>query len=322
MLSTRCSDPSQLEVYQDMVVAGQTVVAGARDCQSRWEILSPWMPRQGSVLDIGSNLGWFGLKICGSFPDCVVASVEPDDRTGPLQRQVLASHQSDRICLLTERASARLAARFARAGQRFDAVLCLSVLHWLPQHRPLLETLGPITRRFLVEHPDPRESGAGFEAVRREIGAIGPYLKSLFPDRPITRLAQLPSHRDREFPREIWLVDERPGMDQAVSPGLEVSALMRLSPAWPPRSWWQSQHASLESPRRQVNFVFSPRGLQISEETAGKKGSLAWRFRFARLPEHRCLTLNQWLYRRARRWTGRVVRRLQPVAPTFHHEDP
>ena len=299
-----------------MVLAGQTVATGARDCQSRWEILSPWIPQRGVVLDIGSNLGWFGLKICETFPECVVASLEPDERSAPWQRQVLASHHSDRICLLTQRANARLAARFARAGQRFDAVLCLSVLHWLPEHRRLLQTLGSITRRLLVEHPDPRESGAGFERVRQEIGPIGPYLKSLFPERPVTCLAQLPSHRACEFPREIWLVDEPPGVPPVAAPGLQVSALLKLSPAWPPRSWWQAQYAKLRSgERRPVDLLFSHQGLRVSTETAGKASALAWRFRFALLPEHRWLTPHQWLYRRARRWGGRLLRRLRGLAP-------
>ena len=70
-----------------------------------------------------------------------------------------------------------MARRFAAAAQRLDAVLLLSVLHWIGDHREFLATLGPITGRFLIEQPDPREDGAGVDRIRREIGPIGDYLR-------------------------------------------------------------------------------------------------------------------------------------------------
>lgn len=307
---------AQLPVYQDMVWAGETVAAGRRDCRSRWEILAPYVPRHGSVLDVGSNLGWFGLKICDSFPDCVVASLEPDERSASWQREVLASHRSDRICLLTSRAGARLADRFLRAGQRFDAVLCLSVLHWIPEHREFLRALDAMTGRFLVEHPDPREGGAGFETVRREIGRIGPYLESLFPERPVTCLARLPSHRECEFLREIWLVDEPPGMPQPPSPGLAVPALLKAAPSWPPRSWWQAQYAAFAgSGSSRGRLLFTPQGLRPSSQPAGRIDDLWMWSCLARLPERRLLGFHQWLYRRARRWAGRILHWMRSFLP-------
>ena len=77
-------------VYQDLVLDGKTVVTGRRDCLGRWSILEPYLPHAGSILDVGSNLGWFGLKICERFPRCVVASVEADERSAALQRKTTA----------------------------------------------------------------------------------------------------------------------------------------------------------------------------------------------------------------------------------------
>ena len=222
-------------VYQDLVLDGRTVVAGRRDCRPRWEALLPHLPRAGTMLDVGSNLGWFSLKMAETFPRCVVASVEADEISAEWQRKALASHATRRICLLTHRADRRLAEQFVRGGQRFDAVLCLSVLHWLPDHRQLLAALGPIARRIFIEQPDPRESGAGTERLRQEIGPIGPYLESLFPERPRRRIGRWSSHRASPYPRELWLVDEPPDADPRPSPGLEVDAVAALEPSWPPR---------------------------------------------------------------------------------------
>lgn len=294
--------------YQDLVLAGQTVVRGARDCQRRWEILRPYLPTQGCVLDIGSNLGWFGWKLTQAAPDCLVASVEPDENSAALQRQMLQSHQSERICLLTARANARMAQTFVATGQRFEAVLCLSVLHWLPDHRQLLSRLGTISRRILVEQPDPRESGAGFEQLRRQIGAIGPYLEAVFPGRPLQRLAQLPSHRECPYPREIWLVEESSGARSEPAAGLELEALLALGPSWPPRAWWLQQ-AAQAGPRPDGPLRLTVRGLEGGPLTAGL------RRRLARLPQDRLLTPADWSWRRLRGLGGKLLRGLRLRTP-------
>ena len=156
---------SGLSVYQDVTLAGQTVLRGARDCPGRWEILAPHLPQCGAILDVGSNFGWFGLQLCQRSPDCVVASVEADPRSAAVQHRVLESYQHRRMALLTRRADVRMINTFARAGQRFDAALCLSILHWLPDHRDFLARLGRITSTLLIEQPHPAEDGAGIKQV-------------------------------------------------------------------------------------------------------------------------------------------------------------
>ena len=83
---------------------GPNLLHGHRDCMGRWEALAPHLPQAGTILDVGSNFGWFGLQICRTRPQCVVASVEADLRSAAVQRQVLQSHDATRICLLTARA--------------------------------------------------------------------------------------------------------------------------------------------------------------------------------------------------------------------------
>lgn len=301
-----------VRTYQDLVLDDQTVVAGQRDCLGRWKILEPYLPRSGTVLDIGSNMGWFGWMISRRFPECVVASVEPDERSAALQRQMLRSHESQRTCLLTSRANARMARVLAQAGQQLDAVLCLSVLHWLPEHRQMLSTLGRISRRILVEQPDPRESGAGFERIRCEIGPIGPYLESLYPGRPLRRLAQLASHRGCPFPREIWLVDSPSGDDGPASAGLDVAALLSLSPSWPRRQWWLEQYDErIAGKTTRGRAVFTARGLEVHESSQASPFSGGLRRGLARLPEERLLSRRDWCRRRIRRWGGAVLRGLR-----------
>lgn len=238
-----------LSVYQDVVVEGRTVQAGRRDCAARWRLIESHLPRQGVVLDVGSNFGWFGLQVCAARPDVVVASVEADLRSAAVQRAVLASHAQRPICLLTRPAGPAMLARFAAGGQRFDAALLLSVLHWIAQPERFLAALGSITSRLLVEHPHTDEPGAGCAWIRRRIGPIGPFLGRLFPHRPVVLLGTTASHLDGGYHRQIWLVAPPPGEMPPPADGIDVQAAVAAGIGWPQRDWWL---AGLEAACRQI----------------------------------------------------------------------
>lgn len=238
-----------LSVYQDVRIGGRTVLPGARDCETRWNAIAPYLSG-GTLLDIGANFGWFGLRWCETFERGQVVSVEADERSALVQREVLAANDMQRIFLLTARANAGMVRRFATVGQRFDAVLLFSILHWIRDHRALVEQLGRIAGRIFIEQPHPDEWGAGDERLRREIGPLGPYLGELLPDRSIVQLATWPSHRPSEHPRELWMVCEPTGWQPATQ-DIKLPTLLEFEPAWPPRSWWQRQ-SDVQHLKRQV----------------------------------------------------------------------
>jgi SAM-dependent methyltransferase len=304
-----------LSVYQDVVLAGRTVIRGVRDCQGRWEAIAPHLPSSGSVLDVGSNFGWFGLQICTTLPGYTVASVEGDLRSARVQRAVLESAGCERVCLLVGRANTGLMRRFAQAGQRFDAALCLSVMHWIPDHREFLAALGAITARLLIEHPDPREAGSGVDRIRQEIGHVGPYLQGLFADRPVRCLREFPSHRQSPYPRQLWLVGEPSGGNREASAGLDAAALLAMSPAWPPRSWWLAGFdrcalQAAEARNRPCRILLGPAGLAWQEGRPGDPTLAQLRRRTGRVPHRGLFTPGRWCYRHARRLAGAILRRL------------
>jgi hypothetical protein len=295
-----------LSVYQDVVLDGRTVLCGTRDCPQRWEAIEPHLPAAGSILDVGSNFGWFGLKICQSRPESVVASVEADHRSARVQRRVLQSNCAERICLLTDRAGQRLAERFCRAGQRFDAVLCLSVLHWIGDHRQFLSRLASIAGRLLIEQPDPREEGAGVARIRGEIGATGDYLSSLFGDRTVSCVARWPSHRDVRYTRELWLVGPPPGWPAEASPGLDVGAMLDLGLSWPPRRWWRQRLGQVLPSGSRGRLLLTPRGLALDHRPPGDDlARLPHKLRW--VPEHHLYTPARWFFHHLRRLGGRIV---------------
>jgi SAM-dependent methyltransferase len=313
-----------IAVYQDVVLDGRTVRQGTRDCPGRWSLIAPHLAGCATLLDVGSNFGWFGLRACREWPRCVVASVEADERSAAVQRQVLASHDHRRVCLLTHRGGTRLARRFEDAGTRFDAALCLNVLHWIADHRAFVPALGRIARRIVVEHPHPDEAGSGVEAIRREIGPIGPYLAGHFPDRPVARLAVVESHRQSNVPREVWLVGPAADDSPMPQPGIAAAALLDLSPGWPPRSWWRRQLETLSAvttpdvlsmePRRDAprdaTVLFAAGGLQPTASELPPELLERMRRQTRRVPEHRLLSCRDWMARRARGLIGATARRL------------
>jgi hypothetical protein len=311
---------SGISIYQDVVVAGETVRRGVRVCESRWQAIAPYLPQRGALLDVGANFAWFCLRWCGEGAERTAVAWEGDLRTAAVARHVLASHAHERICLTTSIADADALLKMEASGQRFDAVFCLSVLHWIADHRTFVSTLGRIADRIFIEHCDPREHGAGIEHLRKEIGEIGPYLKNLFPQLHVERIAVWEAHRSKEYPRELWLVsrsEHKPGAEahQAESSTdgeLYADALLQLNVAWPPQSWWRQRldDTMLAADGR---VLFTPHGIRcrVHEEESGKDpiadDAEAMRQAIREIPEHGVTTMR----RRVRRWSASIARRIR-----------
>jgi hypothetical protein len=294
-----------LSVYQDIVLGDETVRRGERDCAGRWRLIAPHLAEAGTVLDVGSNFGWFALQACRANPRTVVASVEADPRSAAVQRAVLAACEHRRICLLTRPAGAALLRRFTAAGQRFDAALVLNVLHWMRDHREFLAALGSIARRIVVEHPDADEAGAGIAEVRRQIGAIGAYLRDVFAGRTVERLGTVDSHRDASRPRELWLVGSAAPPTAGVGTGIAALPLLAEGASWPPRSWWQAEAAGLPSGG---HVRFTAAGLQALSTATSVDERPALRRRVRRVPERQVLSRGESARRLARSAARRVLR--------------
>lgn len=308
-----------LSVYQDVALKDGPSLPGARDCEGRWRALEPHLPPRGVFLDVGSNFGWFGLQIVQSRPEAVVISAEADLRSARVQQAVLRSHAATRVVLVTRRAGSTLAGEFSAVGQRFDAVLCLSVLHWMADHRAFLTQVGAISGRLLIESADPREHGAGVERIRREIGMMGPYLESIFPDRVVRCVGQWAGHRDPDLPRQLWLVEEPAGWVADRAPCADAQTLLGAWPAWPPRSWWSMQLQRTARERSGSNEVTGSRIVVTAEGLAhvsrlaaeGPRPSAAsLRRRLWRVPEYLVTPWWRAAYLALRSVAGTALRRI------------
>lgn len=295
--------------YQDIVVDGVALRRGVRDCEGRWRQIEPHLPTCGTLLDVGANFAWFAQRWCEGGAERSAVAIEADLRSAAVARYALAANRQMQVVLCTALAEAAALRPLAGRG-RFDAALCLSILHWIPDHREFLAALGRIADRIFIEQPDPCEEGAGRDDVRREIGPIGPYLAKLFPDRPTHKIAERPSHLDEKRLRELWLVGPPAAESLATSPntipsGLDLADLARLDIAWPPQSWWRSQLDRLR-PDADRCLRWTPNGLEAISSTRGDHPSV-WSQTIARIPE---TNVSTWRRRLAKKISG-ILRRLR-----------
>lgn len=137
------------------------VEPGERDCNERWELIAPYLPIQGLLLDVGSNLGYYGLRAIKTAPRIAVISVESDAEIATRQRDLAVRHGTDRLCLVQGQIDSRTTSVWASACDWIDLTLLLGVLHWFDDPAAVLRDLSTMSSRLIVELPDGRDRACG-----------------------------------------------------------------------------------------------------------------------------------------------------------------
>ncbi len=292
-----------LSVYQDVRAAGRVVRAGQRDCWQRWRLIEPHLPQAGAILDVGANFGWFAVQIAAARPRSLVLSAEADERSARVQRRMLESYaaaglsEAERVILLTRRLKPRWLGHLVGNGPRLAAALCLSVLHWMPEHRRFVAALGQTCDRVFIEHPHPEEVGAGERRVVDEIGFLPEYLSAHLPQFDLVLLGQTPCHRQPEWTRPLWLAVRRGLAANSPPATIHLPALLAGEPVWPPRSVWQQPHWRAR--------------VAPNPSTLGRWQSLQTRRRLSDLPETEMFSPAQLRRRVVRQRLGKLWRRVR-----------
>ena len=127
-LLSKSKNYSSLEQYQDILLDGQVISKGIRECEKRWEILdnvaSMWS-RPFTVLEIGSNLGYFSLKLAAKY-NCTVVSCE--SLYADWLKNILEANSLDNVILIKKFLSLEDIKTLSEV-EHFDLVIAMSVVH-------------------------------------------------------------------------------------------------------------------------------------------------------------------------------------------------
>ena len=164
--------------YQDVEINGEVEVHGMRkSCQERWDIIKPYLKSHKTFLDIGSNLGYFTIKIAREVPNSVVASVEKNIDYAKKQLEIIKRNKLKNVILCHHDFSIEMAKFFSTYYEAVDVILMFSVLHYYStiEAEEILKYVSRITPELIIEHPRPEEKSGGLSTVE----ALAPFEKTL-----------------------------------------------------------------------------------------------------------------------------------------------
>lgn len=152
--------PAAMDTYQSTYRPNVDDAPGERDCEQRWQLLAPHLPRRGVMVDIGSNLGYFGLRATSECDELAVLSIESDRIIAQRQAALVDDNHADRVLLLQGELTAAACRSWADTCDTVDTTLLLAVLHWFDDPDGALAALSSMSRQVLVELPHPDDVGA------------------------------------------------------------------------------------------------------------------------------------------------------------------
>ena len=139
-----------------------------RDCADRYWVIKDLcgkFNRPFSVLDIGSNYGYFDVRIMEDFPQTTCVLID-DKEVVPVLKE---NRQLDRSVVIKRKVSAKELEALARS-ESFDVVLALSVLHHFDEPERAFNAIRNLGWWSIFEIPGVDDVGAAFpekhEAIR------------------------------------------------------------------------------------------------------------------------------------------------------------
>lgn len=165
-------DPVRL--YQPIWCKGRVndFYAFQRDCAERYEVvreLASRFNRPFSVLDIGSNYGYFPVRLMEDFPNAVCVLID-NKEVEPVLKENL---QLDRSVVIKRKVTAKELEALARS-ESFDIVLGLSVLHHFDDPERAYNAIRSLGWWSVFEIPGVDDIGAAFPEKHEAIRALFP----------------------------------------------------------------------------------------------------------------------------------------------------
>jgi hypothetical protein len=183
-------------VYQKNVVDG-----GEIDCVDRWNLIRPELPDHGVLFDVGSAEGFF-CKSALEQTNLFVISLEKSKECIEIQKSWAKKYKNRLIisqCSLSKKNVKELILL------NVDVVLLLSTLHWFKDPDFMLKNLFMISKKIIVEIPEPSKRSPHGRKIREITGGnIKKYLKKI-TGKPVKCLGKTKG-RLSDY-RRLWLIE-------------------------------------------------------------------------------------------------------------------
>lgn len=146
------------EVYQPIVVNGNVVYDGLRDnCFERFDAIKKYIKPGSTVLDVGSNSGFFSIELARLYPDSVFVSLEASPRYVNIQKQLIKDNNISNVVLIQGPLTYKWLEKAFESCVYFDCVLLLSVIHHFESPHAILTGLSRISKSIVMEIPSSDE---------------------------------------------------------------------------------------------------------------------------------------------------------------------
>ena len=221
--------------YQPRLFKNKSSSEG-RECLERWGLFKEHIPDQGVLFDLGSSAGFFGVKTILEKAQTRVLSLEASAEEASIQRLILASHQTDRVCLINGMISGQMTERWSQTADVLDLTLILSVIHWFDKPDVVLRSLCQISKKVIVEMLDKNDAGACGQAFIRGIDDPLQWVREVTGMKAYL-IARTTRHTSEHKSHLILIENEKIQVERLAR--LDVSNLMSLGKLmWPPRQRW------------------------------------------------------------------------------------
>jgi glycosyltransferase involved in cell wall biosynthesis len=205
------------EVYQSIYVRGELIAEGVRGNEfERLEVIKDYIKPNQTILDIGSNIGFFTIHLAKLFPDNVFVSIENQYPYARLQQELIKLEGVTNIILINSTMSTEWLIEADRACTYFDVTLLLSVLHHIPDAENFLNQLNRVSKSFIIELPHPDESKVcGKDIIRKQLTVekIG-QVKPTFIKMPY----EATTHCDANLKRSFYYADSPEYQRESIYP--------------------------------------------------------------------------------------------------------
>jgi 2-polyprenyl-3-methyl-5-hydroxy-6-metoxy-1,4-benzoquinol methylase len=118
-------------IYQDTWINGKCEQKGKRSCSDRYQIVKNIchsFNKEFTVLDIGANMCYFGLRLIEDY-NCNVIAFEFDHFD--MRKSIIDKNKTDKLMFLNRKIQLS-DIKLLNKTSHFDLILALSVIHHLP----------------------------------------------------------------------------------------------------------------------------------------------------------------------------------------------